>query len=495
MSPLRSPSRCQSRSTGTSLLVGLAVLAACEQPPTDPINDLEPRMASVALTSPFTIRVLDGPKGNPVQGAVARLIDGAGNALTLPPTGADGVASINALEDSYCVSVRMAPPSAMELSVIAPASVPAELANELPLRSDLAPVLLLAKGVATWTAGGWLECLTNPPVDHGGKGTSRDVALPPSYQAQLELLGPGGQPLSGAGLTQVVGYAVSPVNTQGLRPPGVLFDPGLQDGFLQFVALATPASSTPNVSSNAPAATTSSSALVFGVAPNQSFLIEFQQSGIVNGQTVNFTATLGPFAAGDGGPTVNPLPQLFATPLTCVLQLTPGGGLQTIVSATAGYGATLRDANLPDLTRLLLADLTTVTLQVVVRDDREFTVTFREKGPGGQVTTQLSFHCLDGVCVTSKGPRTSGQGNHQVVAFYRTLDSSTETALATFFLKGLAPNHEQVTYDVKTQGSDEALPDRSRDDDESAHILIEKPSGDSCPLKTSSDDKWFIGIA
>jgi hypothetical protein len=439
-------------------------------------------MAPGGSPAPFTIVVKDGSGGN-VQGAVARLVDADGNVITLAPTGANGTQTSNALTGDYCVTVRLAPPSALAEPIIVPAAIPAGLAAELPLRTDVAPVVVTKTGFASWTASGLVNCLNTTPTKHNGSGTTIHVVLPASARLQMNLVGPDGQSLfdQHPNLTEVVGYFVSAVNTASKRPGNVSFDPDLEDGFLQFVSRSARPVSGP------------ADPLLFGLAPNQSGNVEVQHSTVASGRTLNYTATL-PFTAGAGGTLTVLQEQLFAEPLFCNQQFATFPQLDEIQSVNVGFMADPRViANNLDLTRVLLPNLTVSPMELVVSLGEEYTVTYREDQAGGsRLTSDITFLCSATSCQTT-GQKTSGGSGHIIFAFYRTIDANT--AKATLFLTGLAANSARLTYSVKAKGTGEAIPIPSKKNAFAAETLINKPAGTSCPVQDSNDDKFFMGIA
>jgi hypothetical protein len=464
-----------------SALLALAFAAACDNGPTDLRSPgFEPQMAPGGSTSlaPLTVHVTDGTGAN-VAGAFVRVVAAAGLRTDLPLTDVNGNATATLPTGDYCVSVRLTPPSAMAEPVIVPDDVSAGMASELPKRTDLAPMVVTKNGAAAFTATGWADCLSKAPTKHNGSSTTIDVVMTPSAFFSLSLLGPNGQSLfqTNPNLDVIAGYAITAVPTGSRRPAGFSFDPDLKDGFLQFVDLVARGPSPRD--------------LAFGVAPNQAFQVEFQQSSTIDGRTVNYTGTIhvdgGP--AGDNGT----LGELIAEPLYCNQTYQTYPTLTSFASINFGYMADPR-AIVPgtsDLTRVLLPNLTVIPMEIVLAGNQSYTASFREDLVGGsRLTTDLSFTCTADSC-TETSQKTSGGSGHIIFAFFRPL-SATGKIKATLFLTGLTADNDVVTFAVKAAGTGEGVPQSSKKNATAAFVAISKPAGTSCPVRNSNDDKWFV---
>jgi hypothetical protein len=377
--------------------------------------------------------------------------------------------------------------------VIVPDDVPAGLAAQLPLATDVGPVLFTKFGPEPWTGTGMASCLTQMPTKHNGSSTTLEVALPPAAEYVLRLVGPDGLSLfdSNPNLQTVVGYAVTNFATNR-RPGGFTFDTDLENGFLQFVALA-----------ERPATPGVIPVLNYGFAIGQPVQIEFQQSSLIDvtiGSTteqrvLNFTATLPTFTAVAGTDPLD-LGQLIAEPLYCNQQFETFPKLKSFVSVNAGFMA---EANLIDpgettLTPLLLPRLDVIPVELVVKGDDQFTVSFREDLLGGsRNTSDLVFSCVNGLCAT-QSQKTSGGSGHYIVSFFRTLSASEKTAKATLFLTGLTDPNDRVTYSAKGKGTGESIPVPSRKNTFASETRVQKPANPFCPVQDSNDDKFFIGF-
>lgn len=477
----------QARRTGALRLlvvIGLG-LAACDQPPLEPVAagpDLMPRFLTTAPVYPFSVAVTAG--GQPVEGAIFRLTHSTGFTITSGKTDAAGVATVNAPRADYCVTVRVVPVSIMAEPVVAPAVIPPTLAGELSgLRKNLAPVTVdrFGNGVA-FSPAVFQDCLANGPTKHSGNSTSLSVALPEAARYTLPLRGPDGQSLfaGNPGLQQIVGYAVTPVQTRHLAPEYMFSNDGaFFDGFLQSVS-----------GQSRPADASAVVNLEFGVAPGSPVQIEYQQSVTQGGRTINFTATLKEFMAGAAGP--HTLDALIAEPLYCSQHDVAFPGYTRFFSANFGYMADANpaiDANSTDLRTLLVSNLTVVPLELVVRLNESYTVSFREDPTsGGRTTSELSFACGADSCQRT-GTKSPGGSGHVHFDFYRKLDANT--AKATIFLTGVR-NSSSVSWQAKAS-SNEAVPPASKSNTTSAFIAVPKPSSTTCLVQDSNDDKFFLG--
>jgi hypothetical protein len=488
----------RSRWPSMLILAATVVAGACDRAQDQLAPDaLSPQFAPGG-EAPFTVVVKDY-LGDPVGGALVRLVDSNGNAQYLPATGVLGTYFANVATGKYCVSVQMLPVSAAVQPVIAPHAVPGDLPGQLPLRTDLSPTIVSKNGVVTWTSDVWTDCVKKPPTNHAGSGTSLTVVLAKSYEHKLTLAGPDGKSLfaSTPAPDAIVGWAASLLPRQ-TWPAGYELDPDLKDAFLQSVDIA----QKPQSLSETPPV------LKFGLAPGPGdpnplspttyvpFQIEFQQSATREGRTVNFTATL---------KTVNET-TLFAEPLYCNQKLDEYPTLAKFELVNYGYMAEARKIEPGDkiLTNVLLpsgtqaipsSPLNAVAMELRLVGNEAYTVSFREDfAGGGRNSTDVSFTCSGADCspITQK---TSGGSPHIVFAFSRELTLNSNLFKVTLFLTGLSKDHTSVTFAAKAAGTGEAipLPDRGKGKAQAAFTVVPKPKTlTSCPVEDSNDDKLSL---
>jgi hypothetical protein len=485
------------------VVAALAVVGACDRTDyqTAP-DDLAPQFAP-GDPAPFTVVVKD-LSGAAVKGAIVRVIDKQGNPYDLEAAdpGPLGTYTDVIPTADYCASVRILPVSASLEPVIVPDQIPATLADDLVgLRPDLSPMLLTKTSSETWSSRGWADCLNKVPTKHTGVGTTIQVVMSPAAVFQVELVGPDGAPLfENTNIPAVVGWAVSPVNDR--RPGFENIHEKLVDGFLQSVSMVE--------------SPTDPALLSFGLAPKQSFQIEFQQTALKNGRDLNFTATLkgsakDPLVSGNAG-TTTPLQQpLVAEPLYCNQTQTFFPQLVRFHSVNYGYMAeadiippftTIENSDdqvTPEHLKVLLvpsgaaagSPLNAVPMELVVGGADSYTVSFREDLPGGgRNSTDLSFTCTNAHCVETS-QKTSGGSQQLVAAFFRPHDLSG-FAKASLFLTGLTANHTSVTFSVKAVGTGESIPlaDKGKGKTQAAFIQVPKPTS-QCAVEDSNDDKIF----
>lgn len=464
------------------LVVAGLGLTACDRPPTEvlPGEGLDPRFAPGGTPVPIQVNVTG--LGGAVDGAVVHMIAADGTVYKSAPTvgGTTTVADVPTGND-YCIVVRLAPPSALAEPVLAPATVPAGLKDELPLSSAHSPVLVNKFGNAVaWTANGWTSCLSRPPYKLSGPGATLNLVLPQSFQFIVNLVDPEGVSLFAShAIDEVVAYSITDLGNK--KRPG--FDPDLKDGFLQFVALS---ARTDPVDTR--------DIMRLGLAPGQDFNLEFQQVVTsVAGPNINFTATV-KGRAGASGTSETMQQPLHVEPLYCARTTETYPKLQKFVSVNYGYMAD-PNPDKADLSKVLIANPTVALMELTVKGNEEFTVSFREDMiGGGRTTTDLTFTCANGICGTTSS-KTSGGSGHILIPFYRTLDVATLQAKATLFLTGTDPSHVSLTFSAKSKGGEAIpVPDRKNSSASQTPYPDAPVAGSRCNVLESNDDKFWFGI-